>query len=213
MLLALPDRITAVRSRAGFGRACIVSGMVGTNNSSISGDSGEPTPDHLMPFVYHELHQIAQRLMRGERSDHTLQATALVHEAYVRLLDKQGEERYEQFEGSLHFKRAAVRAMRHALIDHARAHQSEKRGGGRRQITFNEELHAGAHGASSLLLIDEALARLEEVDEQLARIAELRFFGGASQQEIADALGTSLRSIERGWRLARAWLIAAFAED
>lgn len=166
-----------------------------------------------MPFVYHELHQIAQRLMHSERSDHTLQPTALVHEAYVRLLDRDGDKRYDHFEGSLHLKRAAVRAMRHALIDHARSHLSEKRGGGRRQVVFEDEVHAGHHGVNSLLLIDEALTRLGCVDPQLARIAELRFFGGASHQEIADALGTSLRSVERGWRLARAWLIAAFAEE
>ena len=243
------------------------------------GDRGELAPQ-LLPFVYRELHRIAQRLMQDERSDHTLQATALVHEAYVRLAKAQKRDASRSaesldasegdasegdvsegdasegdasegdasqgdagvsdasqggvsaldsalgalgdldkaaggraFSDQAHFKRAAVQAMRRALIDHARAHRSEKRGGRRARVVFDDHLHAAGHEAEQLLLIDDAIAKLESIDEQLARIAELRFFGGATHQEIADTLGTSLRSVERGWRVARAWLISALGQD
>ena len=171
-----------------------------------SGD--DEAADKLMPFVYDELHRMAQRMMQGERA-HTLQPTALIHEAWLRLIHKEGR----QFESRVHFLRVAAKAMRHSILDHARKKSSHKRGGDRHRITLDENLFVMATEAERLVEIDDALKKLAEVDGQLAQIVELRFFGGLNHPQIASALGTSLRSIERGWRLARAWLLNALDEN
>lgn len=157
--------------------------------------------EQLLPLVYDELHRLASRLMQKERSDHTLQATALLHEAFLRLCgDDAG------FADRHHFLRVASKAMRNVLVDHARAHRAQKRGGGQRQVDLDlAGVFALDHG-DGILAVDETLSRLHALDPQLAQIVELRFFGGLENQAIAEAVGTSLRSVERGWRTARAWL-------
>ncbi|HEX5052519.1 MAG TPA: ECF-type sigma factor [Planctomycetota bacterium] len=157
--------------------------------------------DDLFAAAATDLHDIAARLLRGERSDHTLQPTALLHEAWLRL----GEVRKPWLDRN-HFVRAAAGTMRRILVDHARAKLSDKRNAGGERITLAPELLESRDGRSDLLAVDEVLQRMADIDEELVRIVELRVFGGLSHAEIADAIGTSLRSVERGWRLARAWL-------
>jgi len=158
--------------------------------------------ERLLPLIYDELHKLAGSLMARERADHTLQPTALVNEAYVRLI---GDE-LPQWESRVHFVRVAARIMRNVLVDHARARRTKKRGGGFAQVTLDEGLALAAGDAEGLLIVDETLNRLRAMDEQLGEIVELRFFGGLNDAEIGTALGTSERSVQRGWRMARAWL-------
>ncbi len=173
-----------------------------------SGDSEAST--ELLEVLYHELHQVAAQLMQRERSDHTMQPTALVHEAFLRLIGTEDA----RWNDRVHFLRVAARAMRRALIDHARARQTDKRGGANWQkVTLVDDVADGAHGPESLLAVDETLSRLESFDPQLAQIVELRFFGGLKDREIGVALGTSERSVQRGWRTARAWLMREMKQD
>ncbi len=164
------------------------------------GDRGAAA--ELLPMVYDELKRLAGRYMQGEASSHTLQATALVHEAYLRLIDapKAG------WESRGHFISVAATAMRHVLVDHARAKKAEKRGGGRPKVCLEEALVLYEERAVDLIALDEALEQLEQLDAQLARIVDLRFFGGLSNAEVAAVTDASLRSVERGWVTARAWL-------
>jgi RNA polymerase sigma factor (TIGR02999 family) len=157
--------------------------------------------DQLLPLVYQELHRLAQRLMGSERRDHTLQATALLHEAWLRLAEPGGD-----YADRNHFLRVAARAMRHVLVDHARARLAQKRGAGRR-ADLDADALATPTDPASLLAVDETLARLQQLDPQLAQLVELRFFAGLDNPSIASTLGLSLRSIERGWRTARAFLL------
>ena len=157
--------------------------------------------EQLLPIVYQELHQLARRLMGNERASHTLQATALLHEAWLRLAEPGGD-----YADRGHFLRVAARAMRHVLVDHARARAAHKRGNGLR-VDLDAEALAAPDDAASLLAVDETLARLHALDPQLAQIVELRFFGGLDNPSVAESLGISLRSVERGWRTARAFLI------
>ena len=164
----------------------------------------DPTAaDRLLPYLYAELHRMAQAIMQGERKDHTLQATALIHEAWLRL---SGET--EGCEGRSHFLALAARAMRQALVDHARARNAKKRGGGLHRTTLDEGVGEAAAEAADILAIDEALTRLADFDPELARLVELRFFAGLDHAEVARALSCSKRTVERRWRLARAWLLA-----
>lgn len=155
----------------------------------------------LLPLVYQELHRLAQQLMRGERRDHTLQATALLHEAWLRLAEPGGA-----YDDRTHFLRVAARAMRHVLVDHARARAAHKRAGGAR-LDVDAAALAGCDDGHSLLAVDEILGRLHALDPQLGQLVELRFFGGLDNAAVAENLGVSLRSVERGWRLARAFLL------
>ncbi len=151
--------------------------------------------------MYAELHRLAARLMGEERAGHTLQATALLHEAYMRLVEPGAE-----YSDRSHFFRVAAKAMRHVLVDHARARAAQKRGGGRR-VDLDSEAFAARDDAQSLLAVDEALGRLQALDPQLGQLVEMRFFGGLDNAATAAGLGISLRSVERGWRLARAFLV------
>ena len=157
--------------------------------------------NELLPVVYEELHRIANRLMQRQRDSHTLQPTALIHEAYLKIVA--GDNGYA---GRGHFMRVAATAMRSVLIDHARANDSQKRGGKRRAVTLYESEVGEAVDVDRALAIDEGIRGLAEIDGQLAEIVELRFFGGFSNPEIAKLLSVPLRSIERGWQFARTWL-------
>jgi RNA polymerase sigma factor (TIGR02999 family) len=158
--------------------------------------------DELLPLVYGELRGLAAGYMRDERAEHTLQTTALVNEAWLRL--SAGLE--SGVETRSHFVAVAARAMRRVLIDHARRRDAVKRGGGVRREELDDALAVFQESAPDLLALDTALAKLERMDPQLGRVVELRFFGGASNQEVAEVLGVSLRTVERGWQTARAWL-------
>ena len=157
----------------------------------------------LLPVLYTQLRGIAQGLMSDQKAGHTLQATALVNDAWLKLFQIEGVE----WENRRHFLRVAGRAMRSVLVDHARAKATTKRGSGQRPITLDENLLSMAGSGSDIILaVNEGLERLLVMDERLGRIAELRCFGGLAIEEIAETLDLSVRTVERGWRSARAWL-------
>jgi RNA polymerase sigma factor (TIGR02999 family) len=159
----------------------------------------------LLPLIQDELHAIASRLMDGERRDHTLQPTALMHEAWLRLIDANAHD----WENRAHFLRIAARSMRNVLVDHARGKRRDKRGGGRLQVTLDEGLAEAMAPSLDMLALDEALERLAALDPQLVGIVELKFFAGLTDAEVAQSLGIALRTAQRGWRTARAWLAKA----
>lgn len=160
--------------------------------------------DDLVRRLYGELRKVAMQLMQGERRDHTLAPTALVHEAYLRLLGGAGEPPH--WESRRHFLRAAARAMRRVLIDHARARGASRRVAGAERLPLDDTLAWYEENGLDVLALDESLGRLATVDPDLTRLVELRFFGGLSHAEVGEALGMSLRSAERGWQTARAFL-------
>ena len=169
-----------------------------------SGDGG--ASDELLPIVYAKLHRLAQRAMAG-RAGQTLQTTALMNEAWIRLVEGDGAE----WQSRNHFLAVAARAMRSVLVDRARRRGALKRGGEKVELELDAVVDQLEERASDLLALDVAPEKLFEVDEMLARIVEMRFFGGLSQPAIAEVLGVSLRSVERGWSTARAWLYARLA--
>jgi len=159
--------------------------------------------DELLPLVYRELHQQAERFMRAQPAGHTLQATALVHEAYLRLVDREAVE----WESRAHFFGVAGKAMRSILVDHARARGAAKRGGGARQMTLESvSVAAEAEPTVDVLALDEALSRLAGLDPEQSRLVELRYFAGLGIEETAEVLGVSPATVKRQWRVARAWL-------
>lgn len=162
--------------------------------------------DRLIPVVYEELRRQAARAMRREGHEHTLQTTALVHEAYLRLVDQQRV----QWRNRAHFFGIAAEVMRRVLVDHARARHAAKRGGGAQRVTFDDALGVSSDGDESgdadVLALHEALERLALFDPDQARLVELRYFGGLNIEESADALGVSPATVKREWALARAWL-------
>ena len=163
---------------------------------------GRSTLDRLMPILYDELRRIARRQMRGERTDHTLDTTALVHEAYVKLI---GLDRIS-WQNRTHFLAVAAQAMRRVLVDHAVGRGAQKRGGDRRKVPLEEVEVACAKPVETLLAVDAALTRLEAVDARLSRVVECRYFGGMSVEETAAALDVSPATVKRDWSVARAWL-------
>lgn len=164
---------------------------------------GDPIAvERLTPLLYDELRAIAKRIFRRENSDHTLQATALVHEAFLRLVDQDGVDAMNRAQ----FLALGATIMRRILIDHAKASHRLKRGGDRKPVTLHETSALIDEPELEVLDLDEALRELEALDERQARIVELRFFGGATVEETALALGVSERSISDDWRMARAWL-------
>jgi RNA polymerase sigma factor (TIGR02999 family) len=166
-----------------------------------SGD--QETIERLIPIVYEELRRLAGHYMRQERPDHTLQATALVHEAYLRLVGQQSRD----WQNRAHFFAVAAQVMRNLLVDHARARQRDKRGGGH-LIRLDDAPPLVAAESDDLLAIDGALASLSKIAPRPARIVELRYFGGLSVEEIAVVLGISDRTVRREWQMAKAWLYA-----
>jgi len=156
--------------------------------------------DRLMPLVYHELHKLAGGYLKGERPGHTLQPTALIHEAYLRLIDQS----LPQWQSRAHFFGVAARAMRQILVDHARKRHAQKRGGGV-NVPLDEAVLMSRERPADLVAIDDALKALAAVDEQKARIIELRYFAGMSVEETAEVMGISVATARRHLRFAEAW--------
>jgi RNA polymerase sigma-70 factor, ECF subfamily len=156
----------------------------------------------LMPVIYGELRRLAAHYMRSERPDHTLQPTALVHEAYVRLVENEAVE----WQGKAHFMAVAAQLMRRILIDHARGHVAAKRGGRAQKVELEDRFAVNLDHPEELLALDEALTALTQRDARQGRVVELRFFGGLSVEETAEVLGIDPRTVKRDWSAARAWL-------
>jgi RNA polymerase sigma-70 factor, ECF subfamily len=162
----------------------------------------EEALSRLVPLVERELHRIAQRCMAGERAGHSLQATALVNEAYLRLIDVQ----HVHWQNRAHFLAMAARLMRRVLVDSARAKGYQKRGGGAVKVTFDEGALPAAHTPTDLVALDDALTALARMDERRSRVIELRFFGGLTVEDVATVLDVAPDTIMRDSRLAKAWL-------
>jgi RNA polymerase sigma factor (TIGR02999 family) len=160
--------------------------------------------DQLLPQIYAELRRLASSYLRRERPDHTLQATALVHEAFIKLVD----QRAVRWQNRAHFFGIAAQAMRRILVDHARAHSAEKRGSGERAVSLDEAVALVGAPSVDLLALDEALTRLATIDPQQSRVVELRFFGGLTIEETAEVMDVSPATVGREWTLAKAWLYA-----
>jgi len=158
--------------------------------------------DRLLPLVYEELHRIAARYMRGERREHTMQTTALVNEAYMRLADY----KRMQWQDRAHFFAVAAQAMRRILIDFARARRNRKRGGDAERVSLAEDIVPTPDNSTDLLALNEALEQLETMNARQARVVELRYFGGLDEKEVGHVLGIAPRTVRADWQLARAWL-------
>ena len=165
---------------------------------------GEAVGDDIVPVVYEELRSLAASLLRGQRAGHTLQPTALVHEAYVRLFGRRPEG--DPWASRHHFFAVAAKAMRQILVNHAEARAAQKRGGAWHRVTLSAVDTPASALDVDLVALNEALERLERLDPRQCRIVELRFFGGMTVEETADALGISPRTVKLDWRMARAWL-------
>ena len=171
-------------------------------------DGNQTALDKLYPLVYDELHKMARRYMGRERRGHTLQTTALINEAYVRLVDQKNVH----WQNRSHFFAISAQIMRRILIDHARREHYAKRGGGAQKISLDEVAIVAVERASSLILLDEALTRLGEIDPRRSQVVELRYFGGLNNEEIAGVLKISENTVTRDWNMARAWLYQELTE-
>jgi RNA polymerase sigma factor (TIGR02999 family) len=175
--------------------------------ASLADETGHKkvSASELMPLVYDELRRLARGFMGRERRDHTLQPTALVHEAFIRLVDQSRVD----WRGRTHFRAVGARVMRRILVDHARGYGSAKRGGGWQRVTLGESLLRSSDAELDLLEVlslNDALERLRRIDDRQAQIIELRFFGGLTSAEVAEVLGVSSRTVEGEWMHGRAWL-------
>ena len=167
------------------------------------GQGDETALQQLIPLVHRELHQIARRCLKGERAGHTLQPTALVNEAYLRLVDV----RRMSWQDRTHFFAMSARLMRRVLVDFARSRKYQKRGGGGMKVSLDEANEVSIERGQDLVALDDALTALSVIDERKARVIEMRFFGGLTVEETAAVLGVSRDTVLRDWRLARAWLM------
>ena len=159
--------------------------------------------ERLLPLVYDEFRQLARHYLQQERANHTLQPTALVHEAYMKLIDQSRVN----WQGRTHFFAVAAQAMRRILVDHARHHLRLKRGGGQHRVTLDEGVALSAKDRDEdVVALDEALEKLADFDPRQAKVVEMRFFAGLSVEEVAEQLGVSKRTVEGDWTMARAWL-------
>lgn len=165
-----------------------------------AGDAG--AAERLFPLVYQELKRQARKYLSRERIDHTLQPTALVHEAYLKMVDQTSLA----VENRTHFYAVASRIMRQILVDHARAHNAEKRGGAAQRFSIEDLQILPDNGGGDLLDLDEALRKLESLDERKCRVVDMRFFGGLSEMEIAEILGVNEKTVRRDWQFAKLWL-------
>ena len=156
----------------------------------------------LMPLVYDELRKVAARHLRGQRQGHTLQTTALVNEAYLRLIDAS----QVQWQNRAHFFAVAAHLMRRILVDFARTRNYQKRGGGAQPVSLDEAMIVAPERGADLLALDEALTRLQALNSRQAQVVELRYFGGLSEEETSEALKISVRTVRRDWNFARVWL-------
>ncbi len=165
--------------------------------------------EKLTPLVYRELHRLAQAYMRGERPGHPLQTTALVNEAYLRLIDTGGM----RWQNRAHFYGVAAKLMRHVLVDYARSREELKRGGGVPHLSLDDALTFSEERSAELVELDDALNKLAKLNERHSRIVELRFFGGLTEPEIAEVLHVSPRTVSSEWSLARAWLMRELSKS
>ena len=165
--------------------------------------------ERLLPLVYDELRHLAAARLAGEAPGQTLQATALVHEAWLKIA---GEDR-RQWQGRTHFFAVAAQLMRRIMVDHARQRQALKRGGGALKVTLDEAAHAVEERAVELLALDEALEKLAALDKRKADVVEMRYFGGLTMEEIADVLKVHVNTVTREWSAARAWLFATLSGE
>jgi RNA polymerase sigma factor (TIGR02999 family) len=172
------------------------------------GDGDKGALDLLMPLVHAELRRLARHYMSRERPGHTLQSTALVNEAYLRLVDQENM----RWENRAHFFGIAARLMRQILVEHARGRRAAKRGGGQYRLSLTKVDRAASGPDVNLLALDEALGRLEALDSQKSRIVELRYFGGLGIEETAEVVGVSPATVKREWSMARAWLRSEIGE-
>jgi RNA polymerase sigma factor (TIGR02999 family) len=164
----------------------------------------EQALDRLLPQIHAELRKLAAGYLRKERPSHTLQPTALVNEAFIKLVD----QRAVKWQNRAHFFGIAAQAMRRILVDHARAHGATKRGGGERQVALDDALAISGGVDIDVLALDEALTRLASIDPQQSRVVELRYFGGLTMEETAEVMQISPATVGREWRMAKAWLFA-----
>jgi RNA polymerase sigma-70 factor, ECF subfamily len=164
--------------------------------------------DELLPIIYDELKRIAASYLRRERSDHTLQPTALVNEAYMRMIDIT----QVSWQNKAHFIGVAANQMRRILVDHARQHNAQKRGGEFQIMTLNEEIDKADEQSADLIALDDALTELAKMDPTKARIVELRYFGGLTFEEAAEILDVSVITVKRHWKMTKAWLYGRLAK-
>jgi RNA polymerase sigma factor (TIGR02999 family) len=167
------------------------------------GQGDEAAFERLIPLVHAELRRIARRHMGHERNGHTLQPTALVNEAYLKLIDAQ----HVQWQDRAHFFAMSSRLMRRVLVDAARARGYQKRGGGAHQVTLDERRVGAKEPAADVVALDDALTALAAIDERKSQVVEMRYFGGLSIEETAEALGVSVRTVKRDWTMAKLWLL------
>jgi RNA polymerase sigma-70 factor (ECF subfamily) len=172
-------------------------------------DGDQQAAAELVPLVYNELRRLAVCRLRHERPNHTLQATALVHEAYMKLAVQRGA----RWQNRAQFFAVASQAMRRILVDYARTQQRTKRGGKQRRVALEEVCAVSPGISEEILAVDESLTRLEKVDQRQARVVELRYFSGLNTEEAAEALGISAKTVTREWNVARAWLYADLKES
>jgi RNA polymerase sigma-70 factor, ECF subfamily len=172
-------------------------------------DGNQSALDELYPLVYDELHRLARRYMSRERKDHTLQTTALINEAYVRLVDQKNVH----WANRSHFFAISAQIMRRILIDHARRHAYAKRGGGAQQVSLDAAAVVTPKLSFELIRLDEALKSLAEIDPRRSQVVELRYFGGLNNEEIAGVLHVSENTVTRDWNMARAWLHRQLTES
>jgi RNA polymerase sigma-70 factor, ECF subfamily len=173
------------------------------------GNGDKAALDKLVPVVYQELRRLARYYMRHERAGHTLQTSALVNEAYIRLVDY----RQMRWQGRAHFFAVAAQAMRRILVEHARKRHFAKRGGGAVQVSLDEAATVSEKQASDLIALDDALSSLEAIDPRKCRIVELRYIGGLNIEETAEVLSISPATVQREWRSAKAWLYRTISEE
>jgi RNA polymerase sigma factor (TIGR02999 family) len=172
------------------------------------GEGNQAALDRLMPLVYAELHRMASRYMGMQNPGHTLQPTALIHEAYVRLAGD--DER--QWKNRAHFFGVAAKSMRHILVDHARTHQATKRGGGRHAVALDEAVVVSDERMAEIVALDDVLADLAKLNPRQSEVVELKYFGGLSAEETTEVLKVSPETVMRDWRAAKAWLYAQLSQ-